>query len=220
MWWTALITLCVGQLDAKSLLCVFNHFKDSFEQSCGWEKKTQTEIVDKKSIFSYAEFFWWLEYFWMPNKGAYPAASEKEEGNRNIRNPLCFWSRAFGLPQRCCSGFLCSHHEFTGWGWWPFHDMNWLGFFLGLLASKQQGLTYIWRSRGLSWAACDQGEAQKYTSEDAAAAERWERPPWQWPSNHDSQRNIGTNRTFSEVQSCLSDAFIVFVVQRTYVGFW
>lgn len=156
---------------------VFNHFKDSFEQSCGSEKKEEADsqkVLIRNPFLAMLEFgfFWWFEYLWVPNKGAYPVPSEKPKGNHNLRNPLCFISRAFAGGRSFHSGAVAVIFAEAG-------DlfMTWICRFLcgSLLASKQHDLTYIWRSRGLSWAAwtvcgeisliCavwDKVEAQKY----------------------------------------------------------
>lgn len=179
MWLTALITLRVGQLNAKSLLaCVFLiTSRTLLNKVAAQEKKEEADgqkVLIRNPFLAMLEFgfFWWFEYLWVPNKGAYPVPSEKPKGNHNLRNPQCFISRAFAGGRSFHSGAVAVIFAEAG-------DlfMTWICRFLcgSLLASKQHDLTYIWRSRGLSWAAwtvcgeislicavCDKVEAQKY----------------------------------------------------------
>lgn len=128
---------------------VFNHFKDSFEQSYDSEQKAESQnVLIRNPFLAFFLFFWWFEYLWVPNKGAYAVPSEKQKGNHNMRNPRCFFEA------ECCR-------------WSVFHSsvvavifaeagdffMTYICCFIrGLLVSKQHDLTYIWWSRGLSWA--------------------------------------------------------------------
>ena len=159
-WCAALITFCVGELDAESpLACSFLITSGgSFEQSCSSERKKKkkdkedNQKVSRRNPFlAPLDFFGrgWFEYLWVPNKGAYRAPSEWRR-TTVWEKPLCFLKRSFHAGRFEQLSLLVSWVH--GWIVATFLWQEFVGLMSGLLTpNNSHGLTHIWRSGGLSW---------------------------------------------------------------------
>lgn len=180
-------------------------------------QRRQPESVEKKSIFSSAGFFGggWFEYLWVPNKGAYHGAFRVEENHNMRKTPLLFkavFSRG-AVWVVISVRIVCSRVD-SG-------DLLWqeiVGLMSSLLTPQQSRFNPHLTVRGVIMDRClagycvgrlvwsvqcvwDKVEVLRghQWSLRMLLAEQRERSLWRWPSNKDSQRNISSNRTRSEV---------------------
>lgn len=120
---------------------VFNHFKDSFEQSYDSEQKAESQnVLIRNPFLAFFLFFGDLNISECPTKELMQCLQKSRKGT------ITWETRGAFLKPSAAGGrssvvLLCD--LFMTWICW---------FIRGLLASKQHDLTYIWRSRGLSWA--------------------------------------------------------------------